>query len=211
MIKFQFIRRHSDALFSALLVALVLSLYLPSLSFGLIWDDPNWHAQGAGQSVWQIFTAVPSYQFYRPLTVLLSRALVSSNGIFNAALMHLIQISAHAIATVLSLSVLRAFRFSKWPARCAALVFALYPWSYQAVAWAAPVQPLTMMWLFASLVLADRFQTYQGQKRFIKIGLLILSALAYAAALLIQESAVPFVIFFFGLAYLRRQESTHKL
>src|SRR5512141_2854082 len=109
MIKFQFIRRSSDALFSALLVAMILSLYLPSISFGLIWDDPNWHAQGAGQSVWQIFTAVPSYQFYRPLTVLLSRALVSSNGTFYAALMHLIQICAHAIATVLSLSVLRAF------------------------------------------------------------------------------------------------------
>jgi hypothetical protein len=200
-----FLSTHSDLVFAVCLALIVFVMYAPSIHFGLIWDDPTWYQQGTGQSVWQIFTSLPSYQFYRPLGVLMNRALIASaGGLVNAPLAHLIQITAHLLTTLLSVSVLQAFDFEKWHARLASVVFAIFPLSYQAIAWAAPLQALTMLLLFISLVTANRFNR-RKQTRF-----LFLSLLAYTFALLIQESAVSFVVLFIWLAFIHRNESTDR-
>ena len=191
--------------FSALLVAIVLALYAASINFGLIWDDPSWYQQGAGQSLGQIFTSLNTYQFYRPLAIGLNRLLVAPSGIVNAPLAHLIQIAAHLVTTLAVVPVLRAFKFDERTARISALLFAIYPLSYQAVAWQAPQQPIATLAVFVVLLAADRFMR-RDQIRY-----LIVSLTAYAFGLLFQESTLPFVLGFFWLAYLNRSTRTSTL
>ena len=191
--------------FNALLIALVLALYAASINFGLIWDDPSWYQQGAGQSLGQLFTSLNTYQFYRPLVIGLNRLLVAPNGIVNAALAHLIQIAAHLITTLAVVPLLRVFKFDERTAQISAVLFAIYPLSYQAVAWQAPQQPIATLAVFVALLAADRFM------RLDQIRYLIVSLAAYAFGLLFQESALPFVLGFFWLAYLNRASRTSTL
>jgi hypothetical protein len=183
------------------LAALVLLLYAPSARFGLIWDDPLWYQQGAGQMPLQIFTALPTYQFYRPLAIWLNRQLVGADGVVNVLLAHLIQIAAHVGAVWLCAPALQALGVGRRAARLAALIFALNPLAFQAVAWQAPQQPLTTFHILAALVATHRF--YQtAHKRW-----LALAGLAYVVALLFQESAVPFVPAFWWLSFIRSPKS----
>lgn len=187
--------------FYFLLAALGLALYGPSLNFGLIWDDPKWYQQGVGQSVWQLFTSLPSYQFYRPLAIWLNWQMVSPSGVVNAPLAHAVQILAHVVTVMASVPALRALGLEPNHARLTALLFTLSPFAYQAVAWQAPQQPLTLMWILLAVVAAHR---YLGRRH---IRWLIFSLVAYGAALLFQESAVPFVFVFFWLAWIRNPVS----
>lgn len=179
------------------LAAVVVALYGPSIDFGLIWDDPRWYRQGEGMPIWQIMTSLPTFQFYRPLTILLNRLLVSLHGIVDARLAHAMQIGAHLVATLISVPMLRALGFDLWPARLAALVFAIHPFSYQAVAWAAPQQPLTMALVELAILAAWQF-TRRGRAFYLPFSLAV-----YGAALLSQESALPFVFVFVWLAVVR--------
>jgi hypothetical protein len=188
----RFVRRHW---FSLGLIGLVLLLYAPSINFGLIWDDPRWYAQGKGQTLWRVFTSLDTYQFYRPAFIWLSQQVVAPDGSVAAQTAHLIQISTHLLAALAALPVLRVFRLECNHARLAALVFALYPLSYQAVAWQAPAQPITMLAVFVAILLAARFMQ-RNRSRY-----LIASLAAYALALLFQESALPFVVMFFWVAF----------
>jgi len=187
--------------FYALVAGVVLALYVPSLRFGLIWDDPLWYQQGAGQTIWQTFTSLPTYQFYRPLAILLNHQLVSSNGVINAVLAHALQIAIHLGATILAVPALQALGFDTWHARFSALVFAIHPFSYQAIAWQAPQQPVAMLCVLLAVLAADRF----GKAR--KPALLVCSLIAYAGGLFFQESALPFVFLFFWLALRDGKES----
>jgi len=89
--------------FYGLLALIVLALYLPALRFGLIWDDPHWYRQGAGRALWEFFLPLPTYQFYRPLSILLNQQFVTAAGIVNAPLAHAVQIGAHLAAALLGL------------------------------------------------------------------------------------------------------------
>jgi hypothetical protein len=181
---------------AGLLAALVAALYAPALEFGLIWDDPRWYAQGAGLPVWQLLAPLPTYQFYRPLTLLLNRQLLSPAGAptVNAALAHALQIGAHLAVVLLLAPVLRGFRIPPAPARLAALVFALFPLAHQAVAWQAPQQPLTMAGVLLALWFAQRAYASRPAPW------LALSGSVYTLALLLQESALPYVFAFLWLA-----------
>jgi len=181
------------------LVALILGLYWPARHYGLIWDDPHYYQLVQTQtSLTEIFLSPqpPTYQFYRPLAVAYAQAVMSPGGVVNAPLAHLLQISAHSLCTLLLMPVLMAFGLGAPQAALAALLFAIFPWSYYGVAWEQNQQPLVLLWLLLALWLADLF----GQRR--SGWLLGVSLLAYAAALLFQEGATAFVIFFFWLNWL---------
>jgi hypothetical protein len=87
----------------------------------------------------------------------------------------------------------------RWAARLGALFFAIFPFGFQAVAWQAPQGPQVVAWLLLAVLAADRFHR-RGSRLF-----LLLSLLAYAIALLFQESALPFVFLFFWLAAAERR------
>lgn len=177
----------------ALLLALILIIYWPALNYGLIWDDPLWYRQGQGHSLLELFTALPTYQFYRPLSILYNQQFVSAEGVVNAPLLHALQLAAHCAATLLLGPALAALGVEHWAARLSALFFAVFPFSFQAVAWQAPQGPHVMLWLLLAVLAAHR---YRQQRR----GLfLVLSLAAYAVALLFQESALPLVFLFLWL------------
>jgi hypothetical protein len=117
----------------------------------------------------------------------------------NIPLAHALQIGAHLISVLASVPVLRALGFDAWHARLTALVFAVSPFGYQAVAWQSPQQPQAVMWVLLAAWAASRFI----QSR--RIAWLGLSLAAFAAGLLTQESALAMVFVFFWLAALDRR------
>ncbi len=179
---------------AALLLLPVLVIYWPALQYGLIWDDPLWYQQGQGRSAFEPFVSLPTYQFYRPLSLLYNRQFVSAEGVVNAPLLHALQIAAHGIATLLLAPALAALGVERWTARCSALFFAIFPLSFQAVAWQAPQGPHVVLWLLLAVLAAHHYQRLR-RNRF-----LLFSLLAYIVALLFQESALPLVFLFFWLA-----------
>jgi len=193
---------------AGLLTLTVLFIYLPALKYGLIWDDPRFYEGVRLQtSLTQMFTSPqpPTFQFYRPLATLYNNLLMSPEGVVNAPLAHAVQITAHLI-TVLALGpVLAGFQIPALQARLAALLFAIYPLSYFGVAWQQNQQPLMVMCLMVSLLVAQRYAARR------KPSWLIGSVLLYVAALLFQEGALPFVAAFLALGWLDRQtSSTHR-
>lgn len=180
--------------FNVALIVLVLALYASALNFGLIWDDPKWYQQGAGQSLGQLFTSLNTYQFYRPLAIGLNRLLVAPSGVVAAQTAHLLQIIAHLMATLAVAPVLQALKIDRRVARLSAVIFAINPLAYQAVAWEAPQQPIATLAVFVSILAADRFLKFK------RVRYLIDSAAAYAFALLFQESALPFAWVFVWLS-----------
>jgi hypothetical protein len=185
-----------------LLAVVVLALYAPALRFGLIWDDPRFYASGMTQSsLWQVLTSPqpPTFQFYRPVAVLYNRLFVSPEGMVNAPLAHALQIGMHLVATLISVPILRAFKFNPAHARLTALCFAIFPFSFQAVAWQQNQQPLVLFWVLLSVLAAVGFRQ---RRSLVWLGL---SLVAYALALLVQEGAVLFVVVFFWLAVTDRQ------
>lgn len=188
------VRQKAHWWFAAAMILITLFIYGSSVHFGLIWDDPLYYQRVAAQSsLWQIVSSPqpPTYQFYRPLAVLWAHLVLSPGGTVNAPLAHLLQISAHLIATLALAPVLQAFRLKAAPARLAALFFALSPLSFYGVAWQQNQQPPVLMCLLVSLLAAAQYCRRRT------IGWLGFSLLAYAAALLLQEGAAPY-IFAFG-------------
>jgi hypothetical protein len=183
--------------FYILLAITVVVMYAPSMRFGLIWDDPVYYQRGQAQSsLWQILTSLqpPTYQFYRPAAVLYMRLIVSPEGAVNAPLAHLLQIAMHLVATLAAVPVLRALGFGLGHARLASLCCAIFPLSYQAVAWQQNQQPLMFMWILLSALAAVQYLKRKS------IAYLVLSLVAYALALLSQEGSLLFVFIFFWLA-----------
>ncbi|NLD74419.1 MAG: hypothetical protein GX649_17085, partial [Chloroflexi bacterium] len=187
------------AWFPLALTAAVLVLYAPSIAYPVHWDDPSWYAQGQGMSLIELLRAVPTYQFYRPLTMHVARLLTTPGGVVRVVGAHVLQIGAH-LAIALGVFVL-ALRMGLgcWPARLAALLFALHPFSFQAVAWQGAHQPLSTLAAVASVLAADAYAVglRAGRRR---VGLLLTSVAAYAAGLLLQESVLPLVWVFGWIA-----------
>lgn len=183
---------------AVLLIVVVLGLYSSALGYGVIWDDPRYYAGlQTQQSLAEIFTSPqpPTYQFYRPLAVVYGRLFLDANGVVDAPLAHLFQILAHLVGSLCLAPVLGAFGLRPAHARLAALGFAALPLAYFGVAWQQNQQPHMLMWLLLALLAAARYARRRRK------WLLIASLGSYAAALLFQEGAAPFAVFFLWLAW----------
>jgi hypothetical protein len=191
----------------ALPIAITLIIYMPSLGYGLIWDDPIWYSQPRGKTFLDLISALPTYQFYRPLSLLLNQQFLRPDGVVDAGSAHVVQVAAHLAAVLLVAPALAALGLPRRISRLSALAFALWPMSFQAVAWAAPQGPQVMLWLLLALWLAGGRATggpttratdslRQGPERRESVARMIGSWLAFTAALLFQESALPFVVVF---------------
>lgn len=133
---------------SALLLG-VLALYAPALAFGFIWDDPVFY--GHVRPVWwQTLLPTPDFQFYRPLTMFYFWLFRRADGTFAAEAMHGFQIAFHLLNVVLVYAIGRRLNLGWGVAVTSAALFALYPFSHQAIAWAVPHHPLTALFLQSS-------------------------------------------------------------
>src|SRR4051794_11207562 len=105
-------------------------------------DELQWAARAGTQGPipWQSWTAVDAFQ-YRPLTfnlwLWLSRYLFAQPPLFHAVL-----VGWGAANAVLLMAVARRFDVARWPAACAALVFALGPFGAYVHGWVGTLADL---------------------------------------------------------------------
>ncbi len=130
---------------TAVLLATVL-VYASSLAFGFIWDDPLWFGHALGKAWWQTLLPNADFQFYRPLTMLYFWLFRRADGTFAIEAAHGVQIGFHLLNVALAFAISRRLGLGRGVAGAVAALFAFYPMAYQAVAWAAPQQPLTAVW-----------------------------------------------------------------
>lgn len=193
---YQSVRRFS--IFWIGLLLLTAALYAPALRFGFIWDDPVWFGRVVGKSLGELLAPLPEYHFYRPGTLLINRLFMQANGTFDALPLHAFQIAVHLLNIALVARLCRALRLGRSLARGTALLFALYPLSHQAIAWAAPQQGWVtcFMLLTAWAYLTAR---QRASKRWLAGALF-----AYLLAIAVQESAVQLLPWLFLLEWRAR-------
>ncbi|MBN1399622.1 MAG: hypothetical protein JXA74_02225 [Anaerolineae bacterium] len=169
------------------------------MRYGLMWDDPAWYWQSVAPPVLRALLPLPTFQFYRPFTILLNRSLVSAQGVVNVRLAHGIQIAAHLVAVLVSVPALQVMGFSRRESLCAAAILAAHPFSHQAVAWQAPQQPMALALVLLAFLSAARYSERRARVA------LAVSVVLYVAALLIQESAAPLSLLFLWPAHRDRR------
>lgn len=173
-----------------LVILLVTALfYAPSLQFGFIWDDPLWYERVAGRSIWKVLGPNPTYQFFRPTTLLINWLFARPDGTFPAVQMHAFQVGIHLLNVALIARLMRELGLKREALLTATALFALYPLQHQAIAWAAPQQP----WVLCCMLVTAHL--YLGARRRRSYRLLLAAVLVYILALTIQESAIQFLPF----------------
>ena len=175
------------------LLWLITWLYGRSVGFGLFWDDPLWFGRVVGRNVGELIRPNPTFQFYRPGVLLYNSLFLRADNTLNAPLLHLWQIAWHWLDICLVYALSRRLGFLRSPALAVSALFALNPFWQQAVAWAAPQQPLALClqngaWLAYLLAFRHlaRPRTSGGSWRWLAV-----SYTLYFLALTVQESAIP--------------------
>ncbi len=188
--------------------------YGPSIHFGAIWDDPVWYGHAVGKTWLQTLLPSTDFQFYRPLTMLYVWLFLQPDGSFALVWQHLLQIGFHLLNVILAYAIAYRLGLSRWASLAVSLLLAFYPFAYQAVAWAAPQQPIVGLWQSAAWLayLAARplpgSETRDwklGGKGFLGIGV---SLLCFLLALLMQESSVAVAFVPLLYEFLLRQKVT---
>ena len=186
--------RHS--LFVMLLLLLITAwFYGHALDFGFIWDDPLWYGRVVEKSVGELVQPMPDYHFYRPLLVLYNYLFLKPDNSLAAPLLHAAQVGWHLLNVTFAYALSRRLGLGGWTAVAVGGLVAWYPFSYQAVAWAAPAQPMAAALQNGALVIyvaARRKRT--GSHLTIPLSLLL-----FLAAITVQEgtavsAALPLLI-----------------
>ncbi len=173
------------------------AFYAPSLQFGFFNDDPTGHFRWMeGRSVGSLLTDASGHGYYRPFSFILWQILHSILGRHDPFALHLLNVLVHAANAALVTWLARQWTRHLIYASLAGLLFALYPFSYEAVPYVGSfVHPLVT--LFVLLTLTFYLQWRAGNARW-----------AFAAAhgtltlaVLTQENAVlvPLLLLALGL------------
>lgn len=171
-------------------------LYVPAVGFGLWWDDPQWFGRIHNVPLLDLIRPNPTYQFFRPGIFLYFAPFVRDNGTVNAPLLHLVQIGWHMLSTALLYRLGKALLRDRWAGLMVAVLFGLYPFAQQAVAWAQAQQAVGLFWQNLAWV-----WFWFGRKHS-SSPLLIASLISYTIALTLQESALPLALVPLGLEWL---------
>lgn len=191
-------------------------LYLPTLSYGFVFDDVPLLTRNAAlddlsripsfftrdiDAVWR-GTDSPQSSYYRPLFLVLA-ALFKSVAGTNPATWHAAAVGLFALVGVLAAVLLRSYGLSPFQAAGAATLFAVHPALVDSVAWVSGLQDQLLAALGLGAAIAWRRYTTSGRG----LPLAALGAL-YAAALLSKEAAVGLLLFAImdGAIDVRRQE-----
>jgi hypothetical protein len=181
---------HCSRLAVLLLLLITAWLYAHTLGFGFMWDDPIWFGRVVGQPITTLISPMPDYQFYRPATMLYNRLFLRPDGAFTASMLHAAQIGWHLLNAALVYALSRRLGIGRGAALAVGGLAAWHPFSYQAVAWAAPQQPMV-----AALQNGAWLAYVEARRRRAGRGLAIgISILLFLTALLAQESTVALAI-----------------
>ncbi len=192
-----------DLIVVAAIVLITFLLYASSLRYPFVWYDADDLLRAIKYPVATLFSGVPNYQYYRPLIFTFWKLILNTWGADSAPIFHAYLIGGHILNAVLLYALTRALTRSRSIAAIAALLFTVYPFSYQAVTWIIAHQPPSMMFVLAGLLVyakargerqeaGGRKQEAGGgeQEAGSKIVALNLAALALLiVAMLLHESA----------------------
>ncbi|MBK9965174.1 MAG: hypothetical protein IPP07_09865 [Holophagales bacterium] len=191
-------------------------LYLPTLSYGFVFDDVPLLAKNPAlddlsrvasfftkdiDAVWRGADS-PQSSYYRPLFLVFAALLKSVAGT-NPAAWHAAAVGLFAIVGFLAAVLLRSYGFSASRAFGGAALFALHPALVDSVAWVSGLQDqLLALFGLGAAIAWRRFTTRGGGAGLAALGVV------YAAALLSKEASVGLLLFAAadGLVGVRRRE-----
>ncbi len=154
----------------AVVAAVALWLYRRALGFAYFNDDPTGHfAWMEGQSLWRFFAGSADYGYYRPVVfavLRLSEILFGTDAFpHNPVADHALLLLLHAANAAMVWLLARRLSGRDSFAWAAALVFALVPFSYEAVAYVASLtHALVVFWALRAVLLYDRRQPPAGRR-----------------------------------------------
>ncbi|MBI3360950.1 MAG: hypothetical protein HY023_07555 [Chloroflexi bacterium] len=139
----------------AVILAIGLIAYWPVFFYNFFWEDPFDIGQVEWYSVGQLLAVPQSNSYYRPLSLIIFKALSYASPAHPAWMYHLFVVSGHLAAAVLLFGLARYLFGRREFALAASLIFLLYQVSFEATArasnlheWLAPLL-FVSLWLYA--------------------------------------------------------------
>jgi len=177
--------------------AVAFAFYAPSLRFGFFNDDPTGHFRWMeGRSVWSLLTDAGGHGYYRPVSFILWQVLHALLGRHDPFVLHLLNVLAHAANAALVVWLAHRLSGRLAYAALAGALFALYPFSYEAVPYVGSfVHPLVTLLILLTLAFYVRWRE-DGVR-----GAFVAAHIALVLAVFTQENAVitPLLLIFLGL------------
>ena len=158
-----------------------------------MWYDADDLLRAIKYPVATLFSGVPNYQYYRPLIFTFWKLILNTWGADSAPMFHAYLIGAHLLNSVLLYALTRTLTRSRSIAAVAALLFTVYPFSYQAVTWIIAHQPPSLVFVLAGLLVYAKARIQKPEDRNHKMVRLatghVLAMALLVAAMLLHESA----------------------
>lgn len=160
-------------------IVVTCALYAGSLQVGFFNDDPTGHFRWMeGRSLVSLFISASGYPFYRPLTFVLWKAVYALCGGYNPTGFHLLNVLFHAISAALVWALGYALTRQRAYALLAGLLFACFPFSYEAVAYAGALfHPLVTCLVLSTLLLYHESKRRRSNALFWAAHLMLVLAL----------------------------------
>ncbi len=167
------------------LFGVVLILYAASLHFPFVWFDADDLVRSVRYSPAEIFAGMPRYPYYRPLIFLFWKLILTAWGADSAPIFHAYLLGAHFLCAVLLFKFVNDLARNRTIAAAAALLFATYPFSYQAITWSTAQSHPTNLALVLSAAILYRHVRERPRHRLLYFA----AAACLVVAMLIHESA----------------------
>jgi hypothetical protein len=178
-----------DLIVVAAIVLLTFLLYAPSLRYPFVWYDSDDLLRAIKYPVETLFSGVPNYQYYRPLIFTFWKVILNTWGADSAPMFHTYLIGGHILNAVLLYALTRLLTRSRSITAVAALLFTVYPFSYQAVTWIIAHQPPGLVFVLAGLLVYAKARVRTQKTRSKTVALNVAALALLIAAMLLHESA----------------------
>ena len=151
------LRGHASLVGAFVAGGLAAALYVRTINFGFFGDDPTGYFRWMEGVSWiGLFTSSPGF-FLRPLVFVISKLLLLIQGGYGAPAFHFVPLILHVANTVLLGVLASALSRRQTFGWLAALLFATFPLSHEAVAeFDAICHPLLTFWVLLTLVFFER-------------------------------------------------------
>jgi hypothetical protein len=150
------------------MIAVTWVAYGDSLHLPFFFDDMPHYVWLHGQTLGSIFVTAAGRPYYRPMQFFLWKVYETIFGVDSAMFYHALSLAVHAIDALLIVILVRRLdkdRDRGWPAILAAVVFALYPFSYQVVTLPASfTHPMVALCVLSSVLGYDEFRTHRQRR-----------------------------------------------
>jgi len=180
--------------------------YAPSLGFGFFNDDPTGHFRWMeGRTIWSLLTDASGHGYYRPVSFILWQILRAILGRHDPFVLHLLNVSAHAANAALVVWLARRLSGRPACAILAGLLFAFYPFSYEATSYVGSfVHPLTTLLTLLTLAFYICWRERNVRWTFFA------AHFTLALAVFSQENAVivPLLLLALDLMFLEHSKAT---